>query len=1219
MHLALTLVLAAPLQVPTDVPAPARDSAAHPNSPSPSRALPDNDPGQYTAVAVELDDAVPLPLKAVVEAGEQGDRIVAPASGDPYFLGFTAGKHFPPAGERIDPELSSALLSHYGDGRPTQETYAFVMFQRRITPERLQQLADLGVRVLEFHPHYCMKVALAPALVDSVAALDFVRWVGVPKAWQKLHVGMGEALEQLRDGELLEVYINVYDSDLNEASTSQRVGTVEYGGPDGVTVVEDPAVGPRAWMSNGWQQRALQELGVDVFEYVDSIRAFRARIAPSQLEPLAALDFVQFVEPHGVPQLAHDESMPMVLADSTRVAYDGAGTAVVGQGDSGLEYSHQGLTGFYWWASNLSGSAEATTDDVCGHGTHVAGTIMGSGAVEDSYEGAASGVANLATTRFFNTKLFYGAGCWYGGASMATVFGSFDSSITDSSGNVTPRPHVINNSWGTPAPSGGAFGTEADCRTIDANIYTNTQLHVFAAGNAGSGASTVLVEPSSKNVLTVGGVRDYASGSEDPGAMYTSSSRGPTADSRWKPNLSAPATSILSCDADNLSGYVTKSGTSMAAPHVSGVAAQLMDHHAFLRHNPVTTGALLMASAMTKDGIVLSTPTSTHLDNWGAGRLDAYKAHYGVGGLWFWAWTQGSGSGSYVDVSVGAGATRIAVCMYYHEVAASSGASQALVNDLDLWIDSPTNGISATTNAGEYSAQQSSLDNTEIRLVNNPVQGTWRVKVHPDSVTSNCRVGIAVLVHYDDLTPDGTLNVTASNLAIKPNQSVNVTATAYNPEYIASAVFFDSSSVGDTLVNATGVLEDGSSANYMSNFHSGRDVLVGSIRPNDSRSVTWTTRWATEGFKSFSVNARSENWVDKTDSVSIAVDGTPPPLPAGLASATHPAGVWVNSANISFNWTQPADNLSGVQGYSWILQATAALPDTTQDINAVNSYVTTLPGSFGTYHFSLRPVDRSGNWNASYASYGPVQYDGVQPNYITGLTSTTHATGSYSCNPSVSVSWDPITDGGGSGVAGASYLWDHNATTTPDASLEGGPAATSFATSLAPSALPWYFHIRPYDNAGNGQNQFHFGPIYITPSAATTYCTGKTNSLGCVPAIAASGSPSKSAGNLTISCSQVINQKNGLLFFGFAPLASPFQGGTLCVAPPTIRTPSQSSGGAGTGSSCTGSYSFNFSTVQMNTLGLDPGETVYAQYWMRDPQSPSTTGLSNAVQFTICN
>jgi hypothetical protein len=38
----------------------------------------------------------------------------------------------------------------------------------------------------------------------------------------------------------------------------------------------------------------------------------------------------------------------------------------------------------------------------------------------------------------------------------------------------------------------------------------------------------------------------------------------------------------------------------------------------------------------------------------------------------------------------------------------------------------------------------------------------------------------------------------------------------------------------------------------------------------------------------------------------------------------------------------------------------------------------------------------------------------------------------------------------------------------------------------------------------------------------------------------------------------------------------------------------------------------------MNTLGIDPGDTLYCQFWMRDPASASTTGLSNALQFTVC-
>jgi hypothetical protein len=1211
MYLALSLAFAAQLQAATDV------ATQVSSAPEPTLA-PNNDPEQFTTVALELDDSVPLPLPALVEVADGADRVVAPASGDPYFLGFTAGKYFPPADERVDPELSSALLSHYGDGRPTQETYAFVMFQKRITPERLAQLADLGVRVLEFHPHYCMKVALAPALVDSVSGLDFVRWIGAPKTWQKIHAGMSQSIDALRDGELLEVYINVYDSDLGEASVARRAGTVEFGGPEGVTVVDDPAVGPQVWMSNGWQQRVLQELGVEVYEYVDSIRAFRARIAPAQLEPLSGLDFVQFVEPQGRPELEHDESMAMVLADSTRNTYDGASPAVAGQVDSGIEYSHSGINGYAWWAVNLTGGGEATTDDLCGHGTHVAGTIHGSGAVEDSYEGAANLLGNTTTTRFFNVKHFSGAGCDWSGASISTVLGATDSAVTDGSGDITPRPHVVNHSWGTDAPAGGVFGSEASCRTLDASIYTNTQLQVFAAGNDGPGASTLNIEPSSKNVFAVGGVRDYASGAEDPGEMYTSSGRGPTADSRWKPNISAPATSIRSADADNLTGYVNKSGTSMAAPHVTGVASQLMEHYSFLRHNPVTTGALLMASAMTKDGILLSTPTSTHLDNWGAGRLDAYKAHYGVGGLSFWAWNQGTSSGNFVDVPVSAGATRIAVCMYYHEPAASSGASQALVNDLDLWIDSPAGGISATTNTGEYSAQQSSLDNTEIRLINSPEQGTWRIKVHPDSATSVCRVGIAVLVHYDDVTPDGTLNVTASDLAIQPNDNVSITATAYNPEYIASAVFFDSTSVGDTLQNATGVLEDGASANYMNNFHSGRDVLVGSIRPNDSRSVVWTTRWATEGLKSFSVNARSENWVDKTDSVVIAVDGTPPPLPTNLASSTHTVNQWTNDTTITYTWTQPADTVSGVDGYGLFTSTGAGLPSAAKDMEQGTSFNEVL--TQGSWYFNIRPVDNSGNWNASFASVGPFLIDTTNPSAATGLSSSTHQVNVQNCSTSVTVSWNASTDSGGSGFAGYRGVWDTSPATNPVGAVNIGAGSTSFGANIGSSTSARYFHLRSIDTAGNYGVTAHFGPIYANANSVVVYCTGKTNSLGCVPAIATNGvQPSKSVGNFTVSCSQVINQKNGLLFFGFSPASAPFQGGTLCAAPPTIRTPSQSSGGSGAGSDCSGSYSFTFSTAQMNTLGLDPGETVYAQFWMRDPQSPSTTGLSNAVQFTVCN
>ena len=80
----------------------------------------------------------------------------------------------------------------------------------------------------------------------------------------------------------------------------------------------------------------------------------------------------------------------------------------------------------------------------------------------------------------------------------------------------------------------------------------------------------------------------------------------------------------------------------------------------------------------------------------------------------------------------------------------------------------------------------------------------------------------------------------------------------------------------------------------------------------------------------------------------------------------------------------------------------------------------------------------------------------------------------------------------------------------------------------------------------------------------------------------------------------------------------PFQGGYKCVGSPTYRGPNLSSGGATSGNSCTGAYTQQIDGNFASTYGLSVGDTIFAQWWMRDPASPSTTGLSNAIQFTLC-
>jgi hypothetical protein len=781
---------------------------------------------------------------------------------------------------------------------------------------------------------------------------------------------------------------------------------------------------------------------------------------------------------------------------------------------------------------------------------------------------------------------------------------------------------VVNHSWGTVSAGSAWVGTEADAREVDAEVYTYGQLHVWAAGNEGPTGVSLRLQPSAKNAFTIGGVRDYALSGEDPGNLYSNSSRGPAGDNRWKPNVCAPATSIRSADAANLSGYINKTGTSMATPHVTGLAATLCEHFSFLRYNPPTLGALLMATAMTKNDFLISTPSSSstsHLCTLGAGRVEALKAHGMLAGsaLYFWGWTQGTSGLNYVDVPVGANATRIAVCLWYVEPAASAGASQALVNNLDLYLDQPPITSGAT---GEWTAQQSPINNAELRVLSNPIEGTWRLKVNTSSATTNSWVGLCAFIAYGDTTPDGSLNTTASDYYVKPNEIVTITSSAYNPSYIASAVFLDTTSSGDSLQSSTTTHEDGAVTDLMNNAHNGRDVLLGDIAAADTRTATWTTRWATEGVKSFEVDARSDNWIGETDTLQITVDGTPPPAPTGLTSSTHTVGQWSNNPNISFSWTQPPDALSGVDGYSWSLtDGFATLPDAVKDIGAVTSLSTTLPGSEGIFAFNLRPVDRSGNWQTLLTYAGFFGYDTIAPSPATNLTSTSHSPGVLSCNTSVSVNWTAGSDAH-SGLEGYVAVWDTSPSTDPTGVPSVSPGSTSLTTNIGSSSAARYLHLRAVDQAGNYSTTTHFGPVLADANPVSTYCTGKANSLGCTPQIGSNGlPPSLSAGGFTVTCTNALNQKQGLLFFGAAPNAVPFQGGTLCVAQPTIRTPTSSSGGnALPANDCSGTYAFNFSTAYMQSIGLAPSDTRYAQWWMRDPASPSTTGLSNALQFTVC-
>lgn len=155
---------------------------------------------------------------------------------------------------------------------------------------------------------------------------------------------------------------------------------------------------------------------------------------------------------------------------------------------------------------------------------------------------------------------------------------------------------------------------------------------------------------------------------------------------------------------------------------------------------------------------------------------------------------------------------------------------------------------------------------------------------------------------------------------------------------------------------------------------------------------------------------------------------------------------------------------------------------------------------------------------------------------------------------------------------------------------------------------------------GNGSDS-GLARVYLTDGTfPSVYCTAKTNSQGCAPAIGFSGVPSASVGdNFHVTSTGDLNQKAGMLILAWAAGNTPLWGGTLCLSFPIKRTVMQWSFGSTTGDDCSGTYDFFFSHAYMQSQGFAAGQTLYGQYWSRDPgfAPPNDVDLSNAIQFDI--
>lgn len=284
-----------------------------------------------------------------------------------------------------------------------------------------------------------------------------------------------------------------------------------------------------------------------------------------------------------------DQSVPQIGAPTAwESGFTGKGVKVAVL-DSGIDPNHPDLANQIEEVKSFVPGE--TVDDFHGHGTHVASTVLGTGAASD---GKYKGVAPEA-------RLLVGKVLDKGGR-------GFDSWILDGMEWAAHNAKIVSMSLG----GGKSDGTDPMSQAVNNLSEETGALFVIAAGN--DGAEGAIGSPGAADAaLTIGAV-DKA----DKIAPY--SSRGPRlGDGGLKPDLSAPGTGIVAARSGlsrlGSGSYLSMSGTSMATPHVAGAAAILLQKH------PEWNGTQLKEALMN---------TSKRLDYSpyyiGTGRLDVPAA-----------------------------------------------------------------------------------------------------------------------------------------------------------------------------------------------------------------------------------------------------------------------------------------------------------------------------------------------------------------------------------------------------------------------------------------------------------------------------------------------------------------------------------------------------------------------------------------------------------------
>ncbi|MEA1945626.1 MAG: S8 family serine peptidase [Euryarchaeota archaeon] len=311
------------------------------------------------------------------------------------------------------------------------------------------------------------------------------------------------------------------------------------------------------------QTRDAPPAGSKVKYNYSIINATALSIPRSRLHELTDDPHVEMVYQDRIVHAYLDSSVPVISADLARTTCNLTGSNItIAILDTGIDDTHESLDDLDDDPATDDPKVIAFRDfiglktepyDDNGHGTHCAGIAAGTGGVDNRYVGVAPG-ANLVGVKVLDKN---------GKGSESNATAGIEWCIENKD---TYGIRIISISLGCDGNNDGTTLLERACdAAVDSGIVV-----CVAAGNKGGGSMTVGNPACAKKVITVGSV-------DDSMVIASNSLGGPTADGRIKPEVCAVGVNVTSAAAGG--GYETRYGTSMAAPHVAGVAALILEYN----------------------------------------------------------------------------------------------------------------------------------------------------------------------------------------------------------------------------------------------------------------------------------------------------------------------------------------------------------------------------------------------------------------------------------------------------------------------------------------------------------------------------------------------------------------------------------------------------------------------------------------------------------------